>query len=127
MQFDIGRSEWSSGDICALATLLQEFSSKTKFDLGHRTAVPFIIELKPEIRHIKQKPYCCSPVTNQKVQVEIDMLSAEGISRKSNSNWVSPAVIVLKSDGSIWLTCNYKQLNDAKIVPVLPLPTIYDL
>ena len=114
-------------DLDKLADVLSTYEhrfSRDKTDLGHCTALPFRIELKPGTRPIKQRPYRRNPVINAKVQIEIDKLLAAGVLRKSNSNWASPLVVVMKKDGNIRLTCNYQRLNDATIIPFLPLPSI---
>ena len=36
-------------------------------------------------------------------------------------------MVVAKSDGRIWLTCNYKKINEQSIIPVIPLPVVDDI
>ena len=101
--------------------------SREKTDLGHFTAIPFGIELKPGTRPIKQRPYRRNPAINAKTHIKIDKLLAADVLRKSNFNWASPLVVVTKKDGNIRLTCNYQRLNDATIMPVLTVPSIDEL
>ena len=130
IRFCIRHHDWGVPDLDKLADVLSTYEhrfSRDKTDLGHCTALPFRIELKPGTRPIKQRSYRRNPVINAKVQIEIDKLLAAGVLRKSNSNWASPLVVVMKKDGNIRLTCNYQRLNDATIIPVLPLPSIDEL
>ena len=110
----------------ALSTYEHRFS-RDKTDLGHCTALPFCIELKPGTRTIKQRPYRRNPVINDNVQIGIDKSLAAGDLRKSNPNWASSLMVVMTKDGYIRLTCNYQGLNDATIIPVLRLPSVDEL
>ena len=77
---------------------------------------------------MKQRPYRHSPVLAAKVQAEIDKLVLAGDSKKTvYSNWSSPLVVIMKANGSIRLTCNYKKVNEQSVIPVMPLPTVEDL
>ncbi|CAB1118926.1 unnamed protein product [Ectocarpus sp. CCAP 1310/34] len=130
VNFGLGHDAWTAKDIDSLADVLVEHAdrfSAHKTDLGHCTALPFRIDLKPGTRPVKQRPYRRSPVINRKIKIEIDRLVSVGILRKSTSNWASPLVAVLKKDGSLRLTCNFKRLNEATIVPVFPMPLVSDL
>ena len=95
--------------------------------MGHCTALPFRTKLKPGTRPIKQRPCRRKPVIHAQVHIEIEKLLAAGVLRKSNSNWASPLLVVMKKDGNIRLTCIYQRLNDATIITVLPLPPIDEL
>ncbi|CAM9264535.1 unnamed protein product, partial [Sphacelaria rigidula] len=50
-----------------------------------------------------------------------------GLLRRSYCNWSSPLVVVNEKDGGVRLTCKYRKLNEATIIPVLPIPTIGEL
>ena len=130
INFGINHAEWGTVEIAQLADVLLHYEyrfSRDKTDVGHCTALPFRIELNPGTCLIKQRPYRRNPAINAKVQIEIDKLLAAGVRRKSNFHWASPLVVVMKKDGNIRLTCNYQRLNDATIIPVLPLPSIDEL
>ncbi|CAN0026839.1 unnamed protein product [Sphacelaria rigidula] len=131
IKFGLEGTHWPVEDIEKLGELLFKYShrfSKDKMDLGYCTVDPFRIELKPETRPVKQRPYHHNPAVQKKVQVEIDRMLAAGILRRSYSNWSSsPLVVVTKADGSIRIMCNYKNLNDGTIIPVLPIPISEEL
>ncbi|CAN0556452.1 unnamed protein product, partial [Ectocarpus sp. 8 AP-2014] len=50
---------------------------------------------------IKQRAYRRNPAINAKLQVEIDKMVLAGILRRSNSEWASPVVCVMKKNGSV--------------------------
>lgn len=62
-----------------------------------------------------------------KVQVELGKMLPAGVLHRSYSAWVSHVVVIVKKDGSIRITVNYKRLNDCTVVPVLPAPMIEGL
>ena len=110
VRFGIRHRDWGVTDLDMLADVLCTYKHRflrDKRDLGHCTALPFRIELKPRTRPIKQRPYRRNPVISAKVQIEIDKLLAAGLLRKSNSSWAKPLVVVMKKDGNIHLTCNF--------------------
>ena len=116
-------------DIHALGDTQCEFEHRHRFskhstDLGQITADPFRTILKQDARTVKQKPYRHSPVLSR---TEIDKLLLAGILHRSYSNWASPLGVVAKSDGRIQLTCNYKNIHEQSIIPVLPLPVVDNL
>ena len=113
----------------ALGDTLCEFKHRHRFskhsiNLGQVTADPFRIVLKQDARPVKQEPYRHSPALSR---TEIDKLLLAGILHRRYSNWASPLSVVAKSDGRIQLTCNYKNINEHSIIPVLPLPVVDNL
>ena len=54
------------------------------------------------------------------------MLQARLISH-SKSDWLSPINIVIKKDGSIRLTIDYRKLNERTVKDAFPVPNIHDL
>ncbi|GFT40933.1 uncharacterized protein K02A2.6 [Trichonephila clavipes] len=64
-----------------------------------------------------------------RVENEIDRLEKEGIIEKvDSSEWATPVVPVVKSDGSIRLCADYSvTLNPNLIVPQHPLPRLDEI
>lgn len=89
--------------------------------MGYCDVLPFQIDLKPGTRPLKQRPYRHNPVVSGKIAIEQDKVLAAGIMRHSISNWDSPMIAAVKPDGGVRLTCYYKKLIDATIIPVLPI------
>ncbi|KAL6487816.1 hypothetical protein MHYP_G00044420 [Metynnis hypsauchen] len=50
----------------------------------------------------------------------------QGILRESCSPWASPAVIVIKKDGSVRFCCDYRRLNQVTCKDEYPLPRVED-
>ncbi|KAL6487848.1 hypothetical protein MHYP_G00044740 [Metynnis hypsauchen] len=53
-------------------------------------------------------------------------LVSQGILRESCSPWASPAVIVIKKDGSVRFCCDYRRLNQVTCKDAYPLPRVED-
>ncbi len=60
-------------------------------------------------------------------KAEFDRMEAEGIVRRSNSNWSSPLHMVMKPDGS-WRPCgNFRRLNAMTEADCYPLPNMTNI
>ena len=76
------------------------------------------------IRHkVRSVPYHCRKEFEQIIK---DQLQA-GIIRPSTSATCSPVNLVLKEDGSLRLTIDYRKVNNAALPDPYPLPRIYDI
>ena len=76
------------------------------------------------IRHkVRPIPYHCRMEFEQIIK---DQLSA-GIIRPSTSATCSPVNLVLKEDGSLRLTIDYRKVNNATLPDPYPLPRIDDI
>ena len=129
IRFGLDQAAWRPQDIHALGDTLCEFEhrhrlSKHSTDLGQVPVDSFRIVLKQDARPVKQKPYRHSQVLSR---TEIDKLLLAGILHRSYSNWAIPLGVVAKSDGRIQLTCNYKNISEQSIIPILPLPVVYNV
>ena len=132
IRFGLDQAAWRLQDIHALGDTLCEFEHRHRFskhstDLGRVTVDPFRIVLKQDTRPVKQKPYRHSPVLAAKVPTEMEKLLLAGILHRSYPNWASPLGVVAKSDGPIQLTCNYENINEQSIIPILPLQVVDNL
>ena len=101
--------------------------SKHKTDLGHCHALPFVIRTPADAKPISSRPYRTNPVLTKKVDAIIDSYLAAGLVQHSTSPWSSPVVVVPKPNGDIWITVNYKRLNDITIIPRVPHAHIDEL
>ena len=50
-----------------------------------------------------------------------------GIIRRSQSPYAAPVVVVLKKNGGIRITCHYRRLDEATLIPQTPIPRIDEL
>lgn len=52
------------------------------------------ITLKPDVKPMKQKPYCLNPKYKERVHLELDKMLAAGIIELMEEfDWVSPIVV----------------------------------
>ena len=109
IRFGLDKTAWQPQDIDAQGDTLCEFEHRFSKHREHVTVDPFRIVLKQDATPVKQKSHRHSPVLTTKVRTRIDKLLLAGILHRSYSIWSSPLVVVAKSDGRIWLTCNYKR------------------
>jgi hypothetical protein len=129
-QVSVDLTGWTQAQVVGLGQVLvehQELFSKDKWDIGKCDALPFTITLKPGVEPVRQRAYRYSPKLTELVKVEIDRLLAAGIIRPSQSAWASPLVAILKKDGSVRCTVNFKRLNAVTVVPAIPIPNIEDI
>jgi len=72
------------------------------------------ITLKPEVKLVKQRPYCLNPKYKEKVYLELDkMLMASIIELVEESDWVSPMVVQEKKQkDEIRICVDLGKLND---------------
>ena len=87
------------------------------------------LKLRSDAKPVFLKPRPIPYALREKVDTELDKLSAEGIIEKVDySEWGTPLVIIPKSDGSVRLCADYKvtvnnQLHDSRH----PIPKIEDI
>jgi len=82
------------------------------------------IELKPDSRPMKHKPYWLNPRIKEKVKKEVDkMLAARLIFPIEEVEWISPIVIhSKKGTKDIWVYVDYRSLNSACVHDPFPTP-----
>jgi hypothetical protein len=89
--------------------------------------VEFVINLVPGTAPIAQSPYRMADVELKLLKAELDSLLEKGFIRPSASPWGSPALFVLKKDGTQRLCVDYHALNAVTIKNKYLLPRIDDL
>ncbi|KAL7883683.1 hypothetical protein SRHO_G00013410 [Serrasalmus rhombeus] len=111
-----------------LNNLLTEYSdvfSKNDCDFGYTTAVTHSIPTG-DAPPIKQRHRRVPPPIFQEFKRHVQDLVSQGILRESCSPWASPAVIVIKKDGSVRFCCDYRRLNQVTCKDAYPLPRVED-
>lgn len=73
---------------------------------------------------IKQRHRRVSPQVFQQFKKHVQDLDSQGVLKESCSPWASPAVIVLKKDGSVRFCWDYRRLNKVTCKDAYPLPRV---
>lgn len=101
----------------------QDVFSQSDSDYGYTTAVTHSIPTG-DAPPIKQRHRRVPPQVFQQFKKHIYDLVSQGVLQESCSPWASPAVIVLKKDGSVRFCCDYRRLNQVTCKDAYPLPRI---
>ncbi|CAB1116486.1 unnamed protein product [Ectocarpus sp. CCAP 1310/34] len=112
--FDLHNPGWTPEAIDRLADALVEYSdvfSTSKTDFGFCTIMPFTLSVPAGTKPVASRPYRTNPLMQKKVDTVLDQYLAAGLIQHSTSPWASPLVVILKKDGSVRITVNYKRLN----------------
>ncbi|XP_048085551.1 uncharacterized protein LOC125285245 [Alosa alosa] len=113
-------------EVSQLNELLQKYGdvfSKGEGDYGYTTTVKHEVHTG-DAHPIKQRHRRIPPHVFQEVKRHVQDLVSQGILRESCSPWASPAVIVMKRDGSVRFCCDYRKLNSVTHKDAYPLPRV---
>ena len=107
---------------------LKPVAAETYYDLTPSDSVIHTIKLLypnmvPIGQKIRRVPFAKLGEFKKILQDQLDA----GIIKPSDSAWCSPVHLVLKPDGSIRITIDYKKLNDATVKDAYPIPYIESL
>ena len=83
------------------------------------------IETK-DARSIRQAPYMLPHAYRDKVLNDLKSMQEEGIIESSQSEWLSPMVLVKKKDGTLRMCVDYRRLNSVSEANAYPMPRIDD-
>ena len=110
-------------------SLCVEFKEVFSDKLGKYTGGTFQLHLKADAKPIFRKPRPIPYAMREKVENEIKKLVDEGILEPiENSDWSTPIVPVVKSDGRIRICGDYKvSINPYLEIDRYPIPRISDL
>ena len=97
--------------------------SQNDRDYGHTTTVTHCIPTG-EAYPVKQRHRRIPPHVFQEVKQHVQELVAQGVLKESCSVWASPAVVVMKKDGSVRFCYDYRKLNNVKHRDAYPLPRV---
>lgn len=97
--------------------------SENDCDFGYTTTVTHTIPTG-DSAPIKQRHRRIPPHIFQEVKRHIQDLVAQGVLTESCSPWASPAVIVMKKDGTVRFCCDFRRLNNVTHRDAYPLPRV---
>lgn len=120
----VERSELDALQEEKLSEIIEQF--KTLSDpnrLGRITTYEHFIDTGNALP-IKQNPYPCSPIIQQKYFKQLDQLLELDVVEPSNSPWCSPTVLVKKANGSDRLCIDSRKLNEVTKRDSYPLPRV---
>ena len=117
------------GTLPTLADLLDHHKAIFCDELGTVRGTSAKLHVDPQSCPRFYKPRPVPYAMRDKIEQEIDRLKQEGIIQPVDfSDWATPIVPVLKSDGSVRICGDYKlTVNQAAKVDTYPLPRIEDL
>ncbi|GFQ85833.1 retrovirus-related Pol polyprotein from transposon 412 [Trichonephila clavata] len=112
-----------------LNNLLREYKDIFDDKLGEISNYEAKLKLRPGVKPIFCRVRTVPYALKGRVENEIDRLEKEGIIEKvESSEWATPIVPVVKTDGSIRLCADYSvTLNPNLIVPQHPLPRLEEI
>jgi predicted aspartyl protease len=104
--------------------LINEFSDVVTEKLGRTNLLEYQL-VTTDDKPVRLPPFGMSPPQLSKMQSIIDKHLQQGIIRKSNSPYSSPAFLVGRSNSDkTRLVVDYRRLNEKVIVENFPMPTI---
>ena len=131
IKFKLGGQGWKPKIIRRLGQVLIEYQhrfSKGQEDLRLYKNDPFEIKLKEDAKTpIVSRSYRYNPVVAREVNSIIEKYLRAGIIRRSQSPYAAPIVVVLKKNGGIRMTCDYRRLNEATVISQTPIPRTDEL
>lgn len=109
--------------------LVNKFSRVFSGEVGKIEGIQAKLHLKDDCQPVFCKPRIMPFAIQKKVEVELDSLVESGILKKiDTSDWATPIVPVLKSNGTVRICGDYKiTLNPNLKIDEHPLPTVDQL
>ena len=131
IKFKLGGRDWNPKIIRRSREVLIEYQhrfSRGQEDLGLHKNDSFEIKLKEDAKtSIVSRSYRYNPVVAREVDSSIEKYLKAAIMRRSQSPYTAPVVVVLKKNGGVRITCDYRRLNEATVIPQTPIPRIDEL
>ena len=116
-------SEDQKADVRRMLLNSSQALSKGDDDIGCANVEPHRIEVTNETP-IWQRPRNFSQPVNDEIERQCAELLANNILEYSDSNWSSPVVPVRKSDNSLRLCIDYRQVNKVTKTENYPMPNL---
>jgi hypothetical protein len=113
----------SQSESLKLDGLVRSFPKLFSGRLG--TVKGMVCELDlPDDRPVRSRPYQCSRPRLKALREIVNNLLQEGVVRKSNSQYSSPAFLVPKPSGGYRMVVDYRLLNKKVVFDAFPMPNV---
>ena len=126
MTFDLSL-ELTPATIEELSDVLCEFLdvfSSSETDFGSCSLMPFEISVPEGSAPVTSRPHRTNPILAKEVDATLNQYLPAGLIQHLTSPYSSPLVVVPKQSGVVWITVNYKKLNDISRLSQLPIPRV---
>lgn len=118
-----GLTSLQSTELMDLLTKHRDVFSQSDNDFGYTTAVTHSIPTG-DAPPVKQRHRRVPPQLFQEFKKHVQSLVDQGVLKESCSPWASPAVVVIKKDGTVRFCCDYRRLNQVTCKDAYPLPRV---
>lgn len=123
-----GLSKLSDAQSRQLHTLLDKIlplkPSNKNDKLPATPLLEYEIELKENVKPVKQKCYPVSPKLEKQMHEHVRELERKGIIEKSDSEWSSPVIMVKKRDGAYRMCVDLRTVNELTKRDAYPIPVM---
>ena len=82
-----------------------------------------MISLPERSAPVTSRPHHLNHI-HKEVEATLDQYLAAGLIQRSTSPYSSPLVVIPKKSGGVWITVNYKNLNQICSLSQLPVPRV---
>lgn len=128
LEFDLSQSDLTEIEKTKLKSFLKEnrksFATNLT-ELGETDVYKHKIVTVPGARPVKQHFYRQSPQVKKEMENQIQDLLKHNIIKESNSDWLSPVVMIPKKNTGTWrLAIDYRKVNKVTVPMNFPLPHI---
>ena len=127
MAFDLHGTDWTPEAIEQLGGVLCEFPdvfAKSKSNFGSYSLMSFVISFPEGSAPVTSRPHRMNPILAKEVEATLNQYLAAGLIQHSTSLYSSPLVVISKKSRGVWITVNYKKLNQTNNLSQLPIPRV---
>ncbi len=121
-----GGDHLSPSQLTDVARLQTEFADVFSPLPGRTNLIQHHIETEPGVV-VRSRPYRLPEHKKKVVQSELEAMLEMGVIEESHSDWVSPIILIPKTDGSVRFCVDYRKVNAVSKFDAYPMPRVDEL